>query len=76
MQNGLVPHPHVADKNCEEISASEVPSEELGVLAPHQNFQPRVLVPGRELPITSGCEQQRRYWLIEMEVPGVPGFHF
>ena len=38
------------------------PPEEQGVLASHQ---PRVPVLGREVPIMSGCENQRKLWLSE-----------
>lgn len=31
-----------------------VPRETRGLPAPHQTFQPRVLVPGRDVPATSG----------------------
>ena len=59
MRNRLVPHPHVTIKNWDDISAVEVTSKEQGVLDPHQNPQDRVLVPGKEIPITSGCKTNR-----------------
>ena len=43
-QNVLVLHPHVLGKKSEEIS------QEGGVPVLHQGHQPRVPVPGREVP--------------------------
>ena len=50
MQNRLVSHPCVVDKNSRGISWEQ------RVPAPHQDPQPRVPVPEREIPITSGCK--------------------
>lgn len=38
------------------MSALEVPSEEQGVLTTHQPPQPKAPMPGRQVPITPGCE--------------------
>lgn len=48
-----------------DISITEVcPWRNMGS-QPHT--RPRVQVPGKEDPITSGCENQQRLWLSEME---------
>ena len=49
------------------ISDAEVPPEERGVPNPHQVPKPRVPVPGREVLVTSGCENQQRLWLRQRE---------
>ena len=52
-------HAHVCWlKIRRDILAVEVPHEEHGGPAPHQIPQPRVFVPGREVPIASGCKNQ------------------
>ena len=66
MQNGLVPHSHVAVNNQEGYLGSEVAPEELRLPAPNWAPQPRVPVPEREITITSGCENQQGLWLSEM----------
>ena len=48
----LVPHPRVVDNNSGGISW------ERGVPAPHQASLPKVPVPGRSVPTTSGCTNQ------------------
>ena len=53
-QNRLVSYSHVVDKNSEGIS------QEQGVPAPHQDPQPRVPVPGREVPTTSGWGKKKK----------------
>ena len=35
--------------------------------------QPRIPVLGREVPITSGCENQWGLWLSEIKAVGIPG---
>ena len=40
-----------------DISATEDLPEEGGIPAQHQTPQPRVPVPGREVPISSGCKK-------------------
>ena len=55
-----------------DISAVEIPLEEKGVPDLHQAPQLRYLVLGREVPITSGCENHWRLWL-EMENCWSPG---
>ena len=68
MQNGLVPHPRVVDKNSGGIS------QEQGVLAPHQAPQPRVPVPGRYISTTSSCKIQLglSQWKKLLEPQAVP----
>ena len=56
-----------------DILATEFFLEERGVPVPHQDPQPRVPVPGREGPITSGCENQKGLWMSEIEAFGDPG---
>ena len=41
------------------ILAVEIPPEQRQFPAPHQALHPRVLVLGREVPITSGCKNQQ-----------------
>ena len=53
------------------ILAVEVPTEEQRFTAPQQNSQHRVLVPGRQEAIISGCKNQQRLFLGETE--GFPG---
>ena len=55
------------------ILAVKAPPEEPVVPTLHQNPQPRVLVSAREIPITSGCENQWGLCLNEMEGTGVSG---
>ena len=50
-----------------DISTAEVLPKGARVSAPHQDPQPRVSVPGKEVSITSGCKNQWGLWLIEME---------
>lgn len=57
MQNWLTPNPKKVDTGRETLVA-EVPPEEGGVLAPHWAPQPRGHMPGRGIPIPSGCENQ------------------
>ena len=47
--------------------AAKVSPEEQGFPAPHQAFQPKVSVPGREVPITSGYKTSE----VEAEGHGV-----
>ena len=60
MQNGLVPHPGVVDKNLVGITQKQ------GVPAPYQDPQPMVTVPGRLsthnfwLQNTAGVESVKR----------------
>ena len=63
MQNGLVPHPHVVDKNQNGYLRSKGNPE----ISPHQDPQPKVPVPRREVPITSGCknQQESKLWKTE-----------
>lgn len=61
-QKELVPNPCVADKIGRDTLAAEVPTEERGIP-----------VPGREVPVTSGCNNQWGLWLNETEAAGVPG---
>ena len=70
--NGLVPHSHVMDKNWEGYLGSRSLPEEPGVPVPHQVPHPRAPVLGREVPITSGCKNQRGLWLSEMEGNCIP----
>lgn len=58
----LAPHPYVTEKIKRDIWTVE---QEIPV--PSQAPQPRVPVPGREVPMTSGCENQQRLWLRETE---------
>ena len=59
-QNVLVPHPCAWVKNWEGyFSAAEIPPEEQGVPFSLQAPQPRYPVLGREVPITSGCENKQ-----------------
>ena len=44
-----------------------VPPEKQGVAAPYQATQPRVLVPGKQVPTTPGCKNQQGLWLSEVE---------
>lgn len=46
-----------------DISVVEVPLWEVTGPSPHQAPQARVPVTGREVPLTSGCENQLRLWL-------------
>ena len=63
MQNGLVPHPRVKDKNLGGIP------QEGGVPAPHKASQPRVPV-----ATTSGCKNQQGWsqWNKLLEPQAVP----
>ena len=67
-----VPHhryTHVAEKFGRVISAAEVPLWSEGS-QPHTRLpHPRVPVPGREVPIISGCNNQQR---LRLRAPGVP----
>lgn len=54
---GLVPHPCVVVKNPESYFTCRGPP--IGA-TPHQATQPRVLVLGKEVTVTSGCENQQR----------------
>ena len=63
-----------------DISTAKVSPEEQGVLDPHQNSQPRVPVPGKEVPIISGCENQwgllmSEAWLLESQAFVLKGPH-
>ena len=59
-------HTHVCRiKIRRNIWFAELPPEEWGVSTPHQTY-PRVLMLGREVPITSGCENQCELRLKEM----------
>ena len=61
-------HTHVwSFKIRRDILAVEVLPEEQGVPASYQNPQPRVSVSERQVPITSGFENQQGLWLAEME---------
>ena len=68
MQNGLVPHPRVVDKNSGGIS------QEQGVPTPHQALKPKVPVPGRYVPTTSGCKNQQglSWWKKLLEPQSLP----
>lgn len=61
----------MTDKN-QDFSAGEVLPEEPGVPAPDQAPQPGVPGPGKEVPITSGCESQQDFLVAETEAAGVP----
>ena len=67
-QNGLVPHPHVVDKDSRGVSWEQ------GVPDPYHAPQPRVPVPGRLVPITSGCKNQQGLCQLKklMESQAVP----
>ena len=63
-----VPHPRVVDKNLGGISWG------WGVPAPDQAPQPRVPVPGRSVPTTSGCKNQQELsqWKKLLDPQAVP----
>ena len=61
------PHPCVSGKSWEGHLTAEFPPKEQGIPDPHQAPQPRVPVPGREVPMTSGCKTQQESRLRDME---------
>ena len=61
------PHSHVRQIKIGGISWLEFPLVEQVLPAPHQASHLRILVPGREVPIPSGCKNQQGLWLGEME---------
>lgn len=54
---GLVPHPSVMVRNPESCFTCRGPT--CGA-TPHQATQPKILGLGKEVTITSGCENQQR----------------
>ena len=68
MQNGLVPHPRVVNKKFGRYILGA------GSPSPHQVPEPRVLVQGRYIPITSGCKNQQvlSRWKKHLESQAVP----
>lgn len=48
-----------------DTSAAEIPPERKGVPAQNKAPQPRVVILGREVSETSGCEKEWRWWLRE-----------
>ena len=76
MWNELVSHLCEVVKNQEKYLSYRGPSWGACSSSLTPGSQPRVLVLGREVSITSGCEKQGQWWLSERErdfrVPGVP----
>ena len=68
MQNGLIPHTRVVDKNSGGLYWEQ------GVPAPYQAPQPRAPVPGREVPTTFSCKTQQglSQWKKLLESQAVP----
>ena len=67
--NERVPHTRVGVTNGEGHLGCQGPPEERGIPTP----QPRAPVLGRDVPITSGHENQRGWKVSENRTPGVPG---
>lgn len=64
MWNVLVPHPCVWRLRIGRgVLAAEVPPKGAKGPGPTPGSQPRVPVPGRDVPSTSGCKNQRGWWL-------------